>query len=194
LREAVLAALIAALALSGCGPKAITVGSRPFPSGTAVFTDAAGRALTDLPDSEEPFRLVVLDFPWCPPCEDAWKSVREALETVPPGTVHPYRILFDREISLSAAGKRETAPMHSTPPPWPDPSPGGTERNVTTLIALPGVFREEFRVNQAPVLLLIGRGGTVERRWNGYSTGLVKDLSSEFRKRSPAPSALPPGR
>ncbi len=194
MRGTVVAALLAALTLCGCGPKSITVGSRPFPAGKAVFTDASGKALSDLPGSREPFRLVMLDFPWCPPCADAWKAVGEAFDTVPPGSVRAYRVLFDREVSLSAAGKRETAPMQPVPPPWPDPLARGPDSRITTLTALPGVFREEFRVNQAPVLLLIGRDGTVERRWNGYSMSLRDDLSSELRKRSPAPSALPPGK
>jgi hypothetical protein len=84
--------------------------------------------------------------------------------------------------------------MQPVPPPWPDLRLNGPDSKVTTLTALPGVFREEFRVNQAPVLLLIGRDGTVERRWSGYSTNLRDDLSSELRKRSPDPSALPPGK
>ncbi len=192
MRRIVLASLIASLAaalpLSGCGPKAITVGSRPFPSEKAVFADASGKPLSDLPDSGEQLRLVLIDFPWCQPCADAWKSVRGALETAPAGSVRIYRILFDREILIAASGKGETAPMRPVPPPWPDYREGAGGPEVTTLTAFPGVFREEFRVNQAPVLLLIGRDGTVARRWNGYSTNLGEDLSSELKKRDPAPS------
>ncbi len=189
------AVLFAALLVSGCGPKAITVGSRPFPSEKAVFTDAAGKTLSDLPGPREPVHLVMLDFPWCPACGDAWKSVRKAASTVPPGSVRMYRILFDREILLSSGGKREVPPMRPAPPPWPEGTGGAEEDSpVTTLTALPGAFQEEFRVNQSPVLLLFDGDGTVARRWNGYSTSLAADLAAELRKRFPAPSALPPGK
>ena len=191
MRRIVFAALIAALPLSGCGPKAITVGSRPFPSEKAVFADASGKALSDLPDSGEPFRLVLIDYPWCPPCADAWKSVRGALETAPPGSVRVYRILFDREISIADSGKKETAPMRPVPPPWPGFLEDAGDKKFTTLTAIPEVFREEFRVNQAPMLLLIDRDGTVARRWIGYSTNLGEDLSSEFKTRDPVPSSPP---
>lgn len=188
------AVLLAALLVSGCGPKSITVGSRPFPSKKAVFTDASGKALADLPGSKEPYRLVVLDFPWCPACGDAWKSVREAIATAPPGSIRVYRVLFDREISLSPDGKREVPPLRPAPHPWAEGPVDAGDSPVTTLTALPGVFQEEFRVNQSPVLLLFERDGTVARRWNGYSTSLAGELSAEIRKRFPAPSALPPGK
>jgi hypothetical protein len=64
---------------------------------------------------------------------------------------------------------------------------------VTTLSALPGAFREEFRVSQGPVLLLLDAEGKVERRWIGYSTGLSRELSSEIRNRSLALSPRSPG-
>jgi hypothetical protein len=193
-RIAAPAAIVAALLLSGCGPKAITVGSRPFPSEKAVFTDASGKGLVDLPSAEEPLRLVMLDFPWCPSCGDAWVSVQKARETFPRGTVRLYRILFDREISLTPEGRREVAPLHSSPIPSPGgPSEAG-DPDVVTLTALPGPFRAEYRVGQAPVLLLLARDGTVERRWIGYSTALSAELSEEVRKRLPAPEPLPPGK
>ena len=191
MRRIVFAALIAALPVCGCGPKAITVGSRPFPAEKTVFTDASGKAVSDLPDFGEPFRLVLIDSPWCPPCADAWKSVRGALETAPPGSVRVYRILFDREISIAASGKKETAPMRPVPPPWPGFREDAGDLKVTTLTAVPEVFREEFRVNQAPMLLLIDREGTVARRWIGYSTNLGEDLSSELKTRDLAPSSPP---
>ncbi len=177
--------LVAALPLCGCGPKAITVGSRPFPAEKAVFADASGKGLPDLPDSGEPLRLVLIDFPWCPPCAEAWKSVRPALGEAPPGTVRAYRILFDREISIAASGKTETSPMRPAPPPWPE---------VTTLTAIPDAFLESFRVNQAPMLLLIDRDGKVTRRWVGYSTNLREELSAELRKPVPPGPSSPPRR
>jgi hypothetical protein len=187
LRRLLPAALIVFLALCGCGPKAITKGSRPFPSEKGIFADASGKVLSDLPRSDEPFRLVFLDFPWCPACTDAWKAVREAMETAPPGSVRVYRILFDRETLISASGKRETAPIHPSPMPFPGLPGGPGNAEITTLTALPGVFREEYRVNQAPVLLLFEREGTVKRRWNGYSTSMREELSSELTAKAPLP-------
>jgi len=182
LRRIVSAALVAALPLFGCGPKAITAGSRPFPAEKAVFADASGTALRDLPDSGEPIRLVLIDFPWCPPCADAWESVRAALADVPPGTVRAIRILFDREVSIAASGKTEAPPLRPIPSPWPD---------VTTLTAIPGAFLEEFRVSQAPMLLLIDRDGKVTRRWVGCSTNLGGELSAELRKPGPPGPSSP---
>lgn len=177
--------MIAVLPLTGCGPKAMTVGSRPFPPEKAVFADASGRVLSDLPDSGEPLRLVLIDFPWCPPCADAWRSVRPALEAAPPGTVRAYRILFGREISIDASGRAETAPLRPVQPPWPGCREAGENPEVTTLTAIPGAFRETLRVNQAPMVLLIDREGTVVRRWTGYSTNLEDDLAAELRKPDP---------
>ncbi len=194
MRRIALAALFAALPLIGCGPKAITVGSRPFPPEKPVFADESGKALPDLPDSGEPIRLVLIDFPWCPPCGDAWKSVRAALGGAPPGTVRAYRILFDREISIAASEKTETPPMRPVPPPWPGCRVDGVNPEVTTLTAIPGAFLEAFRVNQAPMLLLIDRDGKVMRRWVGYSTNLGEELSSELRKPAPPGPSSPPRR
>jgi len=193
-RAASLAALVAALLLaSGCGPKAITVGSRPFPAGRPVFSDLSGRTLDALPAFAEPVGLVFLDFPWCPACADAWKAVRTAAAPFPPGTVRVYRILFDRETSLSPAGRREVPPLRSAPLPEVDGPEDPGALLVTTLTALPKEFRKEFRVSQAPVLLLLGPGGTVARRWIGASAGMSGELASEIRKRSPALSPRPPG-
>jgi len=193
-RGASLAALVAVLILApGCGPKALTVGSLPFPAGRPVFSDASGKALDALPAFAEPVGLVFLDFPWCPACADVWKAVRTAAAPHPPGTVRVYRVLFDRETSLSPTGRREVPPLRPAPPP----ESGGPEDSgalkVTTLTALPGEFRKEFRVSRAPVLLLLGPGGTVARRWIGASAGMSKELASEIRKRSPALSPRPPG-
>ncbi|MBP2682718.1 MAG: hypothetical protein H6Q79_757 [Deltaproteobacteria bacterium] len=153
-RGASFAALIAALLLaSGCGPKAITVGSRPFPAGIPVFAAA-------------PF---------------------------PPGTVRVYRVLFDRETSLSPAGRQEVPPLRPAPLPEGDGPGDPGALKVTTLTALPKEFRKEFRVSQAPVLFLLDPGGKVARRWIGASVGMSLELASEIRKRSPALSPRPPG-
>ena len=138
-------------------------------------------------------RLVFLEFPWCPPCADVWGAVRTAAAPFPPGTVRIYRVLFDREMVLSPDGRQEVPPLH----PAPLPEVGALEDpgalKVTTLSALPGAFRKEFRVSQGPVLLLLDAGGKVERRWIGYSTGLSRELSSEIRNRSLALSPRSPG-
>ena len=193
-KGALLAALIAGLLLmTGCGPKAITVGSRPFPAKHPVFSDASGNALEGLPEADGTIRLVFLEFPWCPPCADVWRAIRTAAAPFPPGTVRIYRVLFDRELALSPAGGQEVPPLH----PAPLPEGGALEDpgalKVTTLSALPGAFREEFRVSQGPVLLLLDAEGKVERRWIGYSTGLSRELSSEIRNRSLALSPRSPG-
>jgi hypothetical protein len=189
-----LAALIAGLLLTaGCGPKAITVGSRPFPAPHPVFSDASGKALEALPADGGTLRLVFLEFPWCPACADVWRAVRTAAAPFPPGTVRIYRVLFDRETVLTSAGRREVPPFHPAPLPEGDApeDPGALE--VTTLTALPGEFRKEFRVSHGPLLLLLGTEGTVERRWIGFSGGMSGEISSEFRKRFRDLSPHPPG-
>ena len=193
-KGASLAALIAGLLLvAGCGPKAIAVGSRPFPAKHPVFSDASGKALEALPPDGGTIRLVFLEFPWCPACADVWRAVRTAAAPFPPGTVRIYRVLFDRETVLSPAGRREVPPLHPAPLPGGDApeDPGALE--VTTLTALPGEFRKEFRVSQGPLLLLLDAEGKVERRWIGFSAGMSGELSSEFRKRSLLLSPRPPG-
>ena len=193
-RGASFAALIAALLLaSGCGPKAITVGSRPFPAGIPVFADPSGKTLNALPAFAEPVGLVFLDFPWCPACADVWRAIRTAAAAFPPGTVRVYRVLFDRETSLSPAGRQEVPPLHPAPLPEGDGPGDPGALKVTTLTALPKEFREEFRVSQAPVLFLLDPGGKVARRWIGASVGMSLELASEIRKRSPALSPRPPG-
>ena len=189
-----LAALIAGLLLmAGCGPKAITVGSRPFPAARPVFSDASGKTLVALPAADGTIRLVFLDFPWCPACADVWKAVRIAAKPFPQGTVRVYRVLFDRETALSPAGRQVVPPLLPNPlPEGNGPEDPGT-LNVTTLTALPGEFRKEFRVSQGPVLLLFGAEGKVERRWIGYSAGISRELSSEIRKRFRVLSPRPPG-
>ena len=114
-------------------------------------------------------------------------------ETGPAGTVRVYRVLFDRETMLSPAGRREVSPMRPAPLPEGDDPEESGELKITTLTALPDGFRKEYRVSQGPVLLLLDAEGKVEKRWIGFSTGMSRELSSELRKRSPAPSPLPPG-
>jgi hypothetical protein len=192
-RSAHLAALIAGLLLAtGCGPKAITVGSRPFPAGNPVFSDASGKALEGLPEADGTIRLVFLEFPWCPPCADVWKALRTAAAPFPPGTVRIYRVLFDRETVLSPAGRQEVPPLAPAPLPEGDALEDPGALKVTTLSALPGEFRKEFRVNHGPVLLLLDAGGKVEMRWIGFSAGMSRELSSEIRNRSLALSPRPP--
>jgi hypothetical protein len=188
------AALIAGLLLmAGCGPKTITVGSRPFPAARPVFSDASGKTLVALPAADGTIRLVFLDFPWCPACADVWKAVRIAAKPFPQGTVRVYRVLFDRETALSPAGRRVVPPLLPNPIPEGDgPEDPGT-LNVTTLTALPDEFRKEFRLSQGPVLLLFSAEGKVERRWIGYSAGMSGELSSEIRKRARDLSPRPPG-
>jgi hypothetical protein len=193
-KSACFAALIAGLLLmAGCGPKAITVGSRPFPAEHPVFSDASGKTLDALPAADGEIRVVFLEFPWCPACADVWRAMRTAAEPFPQGTVRVYRVLFDRETVLSPAGRQEVPPLR----PAPLPDVGGPEDSgalkITTLTALPGAFRKEFRVSQVPVLLLLDAEGTVERRWIGFSAGMSRELSSEIRKRSRDLSPRPPG-
>jgi hypothetical protein len=188
------AALIAGLLLTtGCGPKAITVGSRPFPAGHPVFSDASGKALEGLPEADGTIRFVFLEFPWCPPCADVWTAMRTAAATFPPGTVRIYRVLFDREAVLSPTGRQEVPPLHPAHRTGGDApeDPGALE--VTTLSALPGEFGKEFRVSNGPVLLLLDAEGKVEKRWIGFSNGMAGELSSEIMIRSLVPSPRPPG-
>ena len=188
------AALIAGLLLmAGCGPKAITVGSRPFPAARPIFQDTSGKALEALPPTEEKVRVVFLEFPWCPACADVWRAVHTAAKPFSPGTVRVYRVLFDRETMLSPAGRREVSPLRPAPlPEGDDPEDPGVLR-VTTLTALPDGFRKEYRVSQGPVLLLLDAEGKVEKRWIGFSAGMSRELASGIRKRSRALSPRPPG-
>jgi len=193
-KAAFFAALIAVLLLSaGCGPKAITVGSRPFPAARPVFSDASGKAIDALPAFAEPVGLVFLEFPWCPACTDVWRAIRLAAAAFPPDTVRVYRVLFDRETVLTPAGRREVPPLHPVPLPESDGPEDPGALKVTTLTALPAEFHKEFRVSQGPVLLLLDAEGNVERRWIGFSAGMPRELSSEIRKRSRALSPRPPG-
>jgi len=188
------AALIAGLLLmAGCGPKAITVGSRPFPAEHPVFSDDSGKTLDALPAVDGTIRLVFLEFPWCPACADVWRAVRIAAKPFPQGTVRVYRVLFDRETVLSPAGRQEVPPLRPTPLPEGDGPEDPGALKVTTLTALSGEFRKEFRVSNGPVVFLLDTEGTVEKRWVGFSAGMSRELSSEIRKRSRVLSPRPPG-
>ena len=193
-KGALLTALIAGLLLmTGCGPKAINVGSRPFPAERPVFSDASGKILDALPADDGAIRLVFLEFPWCPPCVEVWRALRTAAAPFPPGTVRIYRVLFDRETVLSPTGRQEVPPLHRAPLPEGDAPEDSGALKVTTLTALPDEFRKEFRVSHGPVLLLLDAEGKVERRWIGFSAGMSRELSSEITTRSRVLSPLPPG-
>jgi hypothetical protein len=193
-KSASFAALVAGLLLvSGCGPKAMTVGSRPFPAARPVFHDTSGNALEALPPADETIRVVFLEFPWCPACADVWRAVRAAAKPFPQGTVRVYRVLFDRETMLSPAGRREVSPFRPAPLPEGDGPQDPGVLKITTLTAISDVFHKEFRMSQGPVLLLIDADGKVEKRWIGFSAGMARELSSEFRNRSRVLSPPPPG-
>jgi hypothetical protein len=154
-----------------------------------VFVDASGKSLAALPEADEPVRLVLLDYPWCPACAETWKALQLASTQVPPGSARLYRVLFDRETALTATTRREVSPLQ------PQAAAGAAEGfPVVVLTALPGPFGEEFRVSQAPVLLLLDPDGTVVRRWVGYSPGMATEVAGEVRTRSRAPSPPPPER
>ncbi len=173
----VLGFAVALMTAGGCTSLRFAEGSTPFPSKTPVMTDDAGKALVDLPPSSEPLRLIVFDFPWCPPCSDAWEAVGTVSKTVPGGNVRIYRVLFDREKFDTARGTAETAPLRPAPPPPPVAFP------VTTVTALPAQFRERYKMEQAPMLLLSDGSGKILKRWVGYTPGLADSLRGEIARR-----------
>jgi hypothetical protein len=176
-----LAGFFAALLCAACGPKSFAVGSVPFPAPKPVLVDASGQPRPGLPDSREPFRLILLDYVWCPPCAEVWKAIREASREIPEGSVRVYRVLFDRERLLDREGTTEVGPLQPSPPPDAGTLP------VTTVVALLRPFREQFAPGQAPVLLLTGRGGKVLKRWTGASPSLSGAIASEIKRLSSAP-------
>ncbi len=173
--------LAAGLAVSGagCAGRRLATGTAPFPAARPVFTDAQGQGLNALPAAPEPLKLVVLDFPWCPPCGEAWTAVRAATATLAPGTVRVYRIVFDRERYFTRDGVSTVPPLRPAPLPEP-PGAGSPAPPVTTLTALPDAFRQEYELEQAPVILLLGAGGKVVKRWTGYSPALTASLKAEI--------------
>jgi hypothetical protein len=143
--------------------------------------DSSRQLRADLPDSPEPYRLILLDHAWCPPCADVWKAIRDASPEIPAGSVHVYRILFERERLLDREGVKEAPPLR--PPARADA--GGLPE--TTVIALPGAFRERFPLSQTPVLLLTERGGRVLQRWVGASPSLSAAIVAELKRASGSP-------
>ncbi len=187
------AAWLAALA-AGCGGRSLAAGAVPCPAGKPVFVDAEGRALSGLPPTPEPLKLVVLDFPWCPPCAEAWKAVGTAAGGLGPGSLRVYRIVFDRERFFTREGVSVVPPLR---PPAPKEPAGAASPGfaVTTLTAVPDAFRAEYEIGQAPVILLLSARGKVLKRWSGYSPSLSASLAAEIRRpETPAQdsSASPP--
>jgi hypothetical protein len=182
-RNAALACVLAAILFPACGPKSFPPGSVPFPAPKPVFVDASGQPQAALPDSPEPFRLVLLDHVWCPPCGDAWKAVREASRELPGGSTRVYRVLFDRERLVGPEGASEAGPLRQADLPDAGTLP------VTTVTAIPKAFRERFGPEQAPILLLTDRRGKVLKRWTGASADLSSDIVSAIRRLS---SGSPP--
>jgi len=181
--------LLASLSLlAGCGAKSISVGSIPFPAETPVLLTEDGEKTAGLPRSSEPIRLVFLDSPWCPQCIEAWDALGSAASTFPPGSVHIYRILFDRERIYERGGNREAAPLDQPARQGATvfSSPGSFPA-VTTLTALPEPFRDQFRVGQVPVILLLDGTGRVENRWTGYSPSMRDQLADAVRRRTGSP-------
>ncbi len=178
---AVLAAAGIAVFAAGCGGRRLAAGTVPFPAEKPVFVDGDGRPLRTLPTAPEPLKLVILDFPWCPPCAEAWKAVRAAAETLPPESLRVYRILFDRERFFTPDGVGEVPPLRTDMRAGP-PDAASPAFAVTTLTAVPGAFRKEYEVEQAPQILLLSGSGKVARRWTGYSPSLPASLAEEFRR------------
>ena len=178
-RAAALPILVAGLLLgASCGPKSLAARAVPFPAEKPVFTDAEGKPLKSLPPCVEPVRLVLIDAPWCPPCDDARKAIREASASFPKGMVRVYRVLVDRERFLAKEGPREVPPLEPTREFRLGEIP------VTTLTALPGPFREQFRLEQFPVLLLMDPGGAIAGRWTGFSPGMAGALAGAVSRLS----------
>ncbi len=172
----------------------LATGKVPFPAEKPVFIDADGRPLRSLPEAPEPLKLVVLDFPWCPPCAEAWKAVRAASQALPPGSFRVYRILFDRERFFTPEGVSVVPPLRPAARAAP-PDAAFPAFAVTTLTALPDAFRNEYEIEQAPVILLLSGSGRVARRWTGYSPSLSASLVEEIRrlrKRDHGSSESPP--
>jgi len=173
---------------TGCGAKSISVGSIPFPAKKPVFLTGDGQKTAELPWTYEPNRLVFLDSPWCPHCVEAWGALVSAASTFPPSSVHIYRILFDRERIFAEGGYREAAPLDGSVRPGKTDFPSyAALPSVTTLTALPGPFRDLFKVDHIPVILLLDDTGMVGKRWTGYSPSMRDQLAEAIRRRTESP-------
>lgn len=176
------------LALGGCGAGRFSVDSVPFPAKSPVFLDESGGRRANLPEDPEPFRLLFLDFPWCPPCGGMWEEIRAAAGEFPPGTLRVYRILFDRETLFPGREPVAVPPLVPSLPRTPLPvDSAGNAVPVATWTALPGPFLQQFQVSRVPVLLLLDRKGAVAARWSGASPSLAVSLAGEIRRRTAAP-------
>jgi len=183
-----------AVLAAGCGGRRLAAGTVPFPADKPVFMDEDGHPLRSLPAATEPLKLVVLDFPWCPPCAEAWKAVGEASLDLPPGSLRVYRILFDRERFFTHDGVSVVPPLRPAAQAEP-PGAAPPRVAVTTLTALPDAFRKEYEFAQTPLILLLSGSGSVARRWTGYSPSLAASLVEEFRRirgRDQGSSVSPP--
>jgi hypothetical protein len=196
-RRAVAAGVLAVAALAalvaGCGGRRLAAGTVPFPADKPVFLDGDGNPLLDLPAGPEPLRLVVLDFPWCPPCAEAWKAARAAAGSLPPGTLRVYRILFDRERFFARGGVSVVPPLDTAA--RTEAAAVSRTFEIVTLTAIPDAFRAKYEVGQAPVVLLLAADGKVIRRWTGHSPSLSAAIAEEIRRpRGPGhdPSVSPP--
>lgn len=191
--ENALVLLVPLVFLAGCGARSISVGSVPFPAKKPVFLTGTGEKTTGLPPSSEPVRLLFFDAPWCPQCAEVWDALQSASSTFPPGSVHIYRILFDREKYYAKNGRSEVSPLDLSGSPETTnlPSPSGIPA-VTTLTVLPDPFRDQFQVDRVPLLFLLDEAGTVEERWTGYSPDLRNQVAKAVRQRRKSP--LPTGK
>lgn len=183
---AAVSGLLVTLICAACASKHFSLGSVPFPADKPVFVDDRGRQQTGLPESSEPFRLIFLDYSWCPPCADAWKAVREASRDIPAGTVRVYRVLFDRERLLGKEGTQEIPPLRQVS------SRDAGDMPVTTVMALTDPFRKRFGPDQAPLIILTDRRGKVLKKWTGASHSLSAAIVSEVKRLSSSPRR--PGR
>ena len=148
---AALACVAAAFIGAACSGRRMLEGETPFPAKGAVMVDEAGNRLADLPPSAEPLRIIVLDFPWCPPCSDAWEALDKASKSAQGSRIRVFRILFDREKFDTAGGSAEASPLH------PAPARPSLAFPVTTLTAMPAAFRERYKVEQVAVTHAAGR-------------------------------------
>ena len=108
--------------------------------------------------------------------EIAWNAVRAASGSVPEGSARVYRVLFDRERHFAGKREREVPPLRPAPPVDAGTFP------VTTVTAVPSAFREEYRIEQVPVLFLLDREGRVAGRWSGAFPALADEIAREINR------------